>query len=723
MLDNSTTTTDVMHIGLPLVDREGKHLPNLVGFPVFFLMSPFFLFAEEESVISHTASSSSESCYVPSGDESEQEVIAENAGKKKISINVSTDLDASFTVNKVGHSAPDDALMFVKTFESGNKKDFCIYCKSEQGKLSRHVTRLHKDEDDVAQFLSFKKNAPERKTIMAKIRKRGQFFFNTNRVVNTGERKVTRRPNAKYAKNATDFATCPSCLGDYAKSSIRHHFRRCSNKQSVKRRKVLVGSKQVTGRIHPEACKILRQKVFPTLQEDAIVKAIRYDELIILFANKLCQKYKDPHYYDMIRQKMRQLGRFLIEIKKIDKTIDDLFSIYRPLYYDAMLLAVQSLAGLNEGGTGFKVPSLATALGTLIKQVGTLCVTICIKRENEEQQTQAEKFLKLLIEDYPTSISRTALETQAHNKRQSRTVLPSNADIQKLQIYLRDGVRSNYAALKESFSKTAWMNLAQSTVISMQLFNRRRPGEIERLFIDDFKNHEKIDTLGESYEKLTLEEKQLATKYVRFTIRGKLARTVTVLLHIELLEACELLLQHRLAAGVYSKNPYLFGICGTLKGDYKYLRACDLMRKFAVDCGAAKPQTLRGTILRKHIATMCVNFDLSDNQVSDLAGFLGHHEKIHKEIYRQPILNREILHISKLLEAVQGKEDPGDDSDDSDNDDEPSSSMVQNTEIDERRPATNAPSFECSVLDQVDQSSSDGEPSCEPKATKKRSSM
>lgn len=151
-------------------------------------------------------------------------------------------------------------------------------------------------------------------------------------------------------------------------------------------------------------------------------------------------------------------------------------------------------------------------------------------------------------------------------------------------------------------------------------------------------------------------------KYVRFSIRGKLNRTVTVLLHVDLLQCCQQLVEHRLSVGVHPKNPYLFGICGQLKGDYKYLRACELIRKFSEECGALSPHLLRGTILRKHIATMCVNFNLNENQVSDLAGFLGHHEKIHKEIYRQPIVAREILHIY-MLETIQGKDDSGSDSD------------------------------------------------------------
>lgn len=466
------------------------------------------------------------------------------------------------------------------------------------------------------------------------------------------------------------------------------------------------------------------------MQEDNIVRTIRFDELVILFANKLCQKYNDPHHYDLIRQKMRQLGRFLIEVKKHDQEITDLFSVFYPRHYDGTILAVQSLAGLNEAGTGFKTPSLATSVGTLLKQVGKLCVTIGIKKEDKAQQSAAEDFVKLIAEDYPTSITRTALETQALNRRRTKTILPSKGDIQKLQSHLNEVVRTNFAALTKKFSKTAWLKLAQATLVSTQLFNRRRAGEIERIFIGDFKSHQKIglDTIGDSYENFTMEEKKVAMKYVRFTIRGKLSRTVPVLLHIDLMQCCEMLLKHRLAAGVNTKNQYLFGIEGTLKGDYKYLRACELMRAFAMSCGAENPQTLRGTTLRKHIATMCVNFNLTDNEISDLANFLGHADKIHKENYRQPIICREILQISKLLEAVQGNEDPGDDSDDSVTNNESGPSCVQDIENDKNRPGTNnslpSSSFqqEHSVLDQIDPYSSEDEPSLNPKKAKKKRS-
>jgi len=85
-----------------------------------------------------------------------------------------------------------------------------------------------------------------------------------------------------------------------------------------------------------------------------------------------------------------------------------------------------------------------------------------------------------------------------------------------------------------------------------------------------------------------------------------------------------------------------------------YLRACILMRKFAQKCNAIKSISLRDTILWKHVATYCIQLNLSDIDVSDLATFMGHAEKIHREYYRQPLASRNIFKISQYLEAVQG---------------------------------------------------------------------
>lgn len=185
------------------------------------------------------------------------------------------------------------------------------------------------------------------------------------------------------------------------------------------------------------------------------------------------------------------------------------------------------------------------------------------------------------------------------------------------------------------------------------------------------------------YTSLSTQNRKIAEKYVRFCIRGKLGRTVPVLLPHDLFESINLILKFREKVGVPKNNPYVFGLPSNEKRRYKYLRACILMRKFAGQCNAVNSNTLRGTTLRKHVATHCIQFNLNEIDVSDLATFMGHADKIHKEHYRQPLPARDILKISQYLEAVQGNEKDGNNSSSSsefEEDKEPETENINNSD-------------------------------------------
>jgi len=75
-------------------------------------------------------------------------------------------------------------------------------------------------------------------------------------------------------------------------------------------------------------------------------------------------------------------------------------------------------------------------------------------------------------------------------------------------------------------------------------------------------------------------------------------------------------------------------------------------------CGATKPLTLRGTKLRKHIATKCITFNLSESEITELSNFMGHDKNIHKSHYRQSIPEIDISRFSRLLNvAIFNEED------------------------------------------------------------------
>ncbi|KAL6253964.1 hypothetical protein P5V15_015811 [Pogonomyrmex californicus] len=510
-----------------------------------------------------------------------------------------------------------------------NKKNCCFYCKKLQSKIARHLETVNYNEEEVKKFAILPKRI-SREKIIETIRRNGNFQFNAKRVINNGELIVCRRPNKKLCKSAISY------LAKHSKS-------------------IMVLGRTIVTRTHEVGNKILKTVVFPVLRDDEITRAIRYDQLIILYGNKLCLKYRLQHQHDMIRSRLRLLGRYLVILRTKSENISDFASLYDPKFYDVAIAAVNSIAGFDENKNIYKTPSVAFNLGTYMKHIGEIFITECIKNHDPIKMKAAENFLKLLRQDYGTSINRTVLETQMQRKRQKKIILPSTEDIRKLNDYLMDMRQKTYNNLMKEYSYRNWLILLETTLTSMQLFNRRRAGETERIQISEFKNYHCIDeeTNRDIYKSLSTEGRRLAKKYIRFEIRGKLGRTVPVLLHSDLLKYINVILNFRSDAKVHHENPYLFGIPGCDKKRYKYLRACNLMRTFSEACGASMPHTLRGTQLRKHIATKCISLNLLEHQVDDLSNHLGHTDKIHKEHYRLPVASRDILQVSKLLEYAQ----------------------------------------------------------------------
>ncbi|KAG5866282.1 hypothetical protein JTB14_019326 [Gonioctena quinquepunctata] len=70
-------------------------------------------------------------------------------------------------------------------------------------------------------------------------------------------------------------------------------------------------------------------------------------------------------------------------------------------------------------------------------------------------------------------------------------------------------------------------------------------------------------------------------------------------------------------------------------------------------CGAPNPNRLRGTELRKQIATACKMYNLPDLLIGDVANHLGHDISIHKSIYRQS-LGTEVPVIANILLKAMG---------------------------------------------------------------------
>lgn len=287
-------------------------------------------------------------------------------------------------------------------------------------------------------------------------------------------------------------------------------------------RSVKILGRKVQGRIHDCANSILRNIVFPVLREDDIIRLIRYDELLITYGNKLCLKYKHQHQQDMIRSHLRLLRRFLQALRKINKNVTDFYSIYHPSIYDDCIKAVNQVAGFNASTKIYEAPSVASRIGTLLKQIGNLGIAECIKQNKFEKKMDIENFLKLLQEDFSVSVNKTVEESILQAKRYQLQDLPSLEDIKLLHHFLQTNRRLAFQRLtiSDTFTFNNWQHLAEFTLISVQLFNRRRAGEIERISIDDYKHQEGINerTNPDLYESLSLEAQNVRLYNLHFCI-------------------------------------------------------------------------------------------------------------------------------------------------------------------------------------------------------------
>lgn len=560
------------------------------------------------------------------------------------------------------------------------KKLCCLYCKKSVIALWRHLSTVHKYEPDVQKFIKlpkgifyekfdFKFDIPdlvvclcfvagtkERKDIIAVIRKRGRFIHNSDRKINKGRLQTARRPNSKRKKGGAGFITCAACQEELTKTSIRYHMKRCTNVVKGQRMIQVLG-RAIEGRLHPKATDRLRLVVFPVLREDSIVRLIRYDWLIISYGNILCMKYI-PHYqHNLIRARLRLAGRLLSAIKVINSDVMDFASIYHPKFYDALVDAIRLVAGYDPILNEFRAPATASAAVTHVKQIAVYLIAEYIKRDEPENQRHTENFLKLMQSDISVTINKTVLDQQGRMRREKQEKIPSTDDIKKFAEFIGKERQQYFNELSAKFSFQNWFKLAELTMASIIIFNRRRTGEVQNILSVDFTNRESINENTELFKSLSEQSKQIARRYSRMKIRGKKARTVAVLLTTEIDQCIQLLVQHRKNAKIAEHNHYLFALPTCYEFQIRVVDAVSAIRKFSELCGAADPQSLRGTTMRKHMATICISMELNDNSVAELADFMGHHEKIHREYYRQNPIEGEIVKISQLLEKAQGVND------------------------------------------------------------------
>jgi len=248
--------------------------------------------------------------------------------------------------------------------------------------MSRHLWRKHQDESDVAKAFSFPTNSKERKLQLDYIRNRGNFEHNTD-VLETQKGKLIpwRQPEKK--SEGHKFAHCIHCYGLFSRRAMWRHFKVCSFKpESTKPGKTRVQALCAFAEPSPSEYTDAYWKFLCVMNENQI--AIKGDHCILDYGFRLFKKNEkivSQHQY--IRQKLRELGRLLLEAKKVTrvKTIQELI---KPEQYAQVVKAAKNLSGFSEETGKYQCPSLARKVGHSLHSLAMFIRSEGLKKKEKE---------------------------------------------------------------------------------------------------------------------------------------------------------------------------------------------------------------------------------------------------------------------------------------------------------------------------------------------------
>ena len=529
--------------------------------------------------------------------------------------------------------------------------NYCFFCERPQSKITRHWESQHGNEREVALILSCSQKSMKEKLVI-KLRNHGNHLHNM-KVLREGQGtlEVAYRPRPSDVRHHTYYLPCTYCYGYYGKKELWKHARRCLlNDGTTKKKQHVRGARAVLP--CPEGITPVMNQIRNSFSDDKISKIALSDHCILALGERLADKHgRDRSKFGTIRNPMREVAKLLQQLRTDEKTPHaQLQDFINPGSFDTIVAAARTVSGFKPQDLSYKTPSLAMKLGHSLAKIADILVGEGLRKRDGTKVEDAEGFLRLYQIDWQNKISFNAHRTLDENKQNQIKLVPLGNDVKLLCKHLRTCMKIQFQALKSSTGdKTAYSALQESTLCYAIIFNRRRSGEVSKMKLSDYYGLHSTDHSAEEL-RMSVTERRLCQYFKRVEIIGKRGRLVPVLFTPQLTECVDLLVKTRDKVGL-KENEYVFARLNF--GSRNHIRGSDILRIKSTECGAKRPEALRSTKLRKHIATMTQVYDMKENDQDILAQFLGHDIRVHREFYRRPESTLQTAVVSKMLLAME----------------------------------------------------------------------
>ncbi|KAK4882469.1 hypothetical protein RN001_005788 [Aquatica leii] len=364
--------------------------------------------------------------------------------------------------------------------------------------------------------------------------RKGNFYHNCEVLqLRNLELILLRRPTPFEQKKYTyiNYGPCPDCLGCMLKKNIAFHIKNnCGIKSKVgleNRKPIGESNAMLSGMFGFNFTSEFTSNILTRMRDDEITKVCKEDQLILKFGFMMFEKYSTTQC-ELIRQSMRQIGRFFKEVNKARPDIKSLSECLKPQHFDVIIQATKTLCVTNTNiakSTEFQTPSLALKIGHALKKCISYERGNALRSGNIKRNRDLEAFLSLMDMEWSTRISSNALNTLHTRKFNCTQLLPITSDLIKLNNYLECEMKKHKTEIEKTYqpSLSCWSRFASLMLSKIVVFNKKRSGETSRMTLEQYSMRPlwSEQTTEESKSAMTQFEKQLAEHFAVVEVPGK----------------------------------------------------------------------------------------------------------------------------------------------------------------------------------------------------------
>ncbi|XP_031151492.1 uncharacterized protein LOC116047099 isoform X3 [Sander lucioperca] len=529
---------------------------------------------------------------------------------------------------------------------SFTNRNYCYVCGVAQSKISRHLFTHRHEEPDIAEVLRLRKNSKERKTLLEKLRNRGNTKHNEE-VLKTrcGPLKLKRK--SSVPTNAKTLATCVYCKSMYVRKDMWRHMQKCSARKSSEPRSrgnikvlTLIAAAESTD---PQKISSDVRKMLNTLKNDEISSEVLNDSFILQLAQCLYRmnRGKNKNLEDL-KLRLRQMGRLLLTLKK--KSICSFEDAIKPQNFSKLVEGVRELTGFNEETKSCDRPSVLKKMRNSLKNIGGINFARALKEDADKETIhEAETFINLCAKEWKYGPSS---KTNVNNP----PTIPFIHDVQLFYQCLEKTAASAVQSLTMYESSPVYSALLRVTLAQVSVLNINT-AKVSKATLKSFKERDKTELHEDAAVSQSQFEQILSKHTVKINIETDSGQKVAVTLTPKILTAVTLLVNKRNACGVHENNPFLFARPDAPCSSFQRGHQCTSI--FAARCGAKNTANLRSVIFHKHLARLFQILSLTNDELDQLAKLLGRDIQTDREYYQTPEAAVDIAKISELLSAME----------------------------------------------------------------------